>query len=210
MVAPNPLAARRLTNSSSLSVAVPSSWEELVVSGAITNRFAISRPLLNRKGDQTTIDQTPIFLKPGASNGNRCNSIERLTYQIRYSTIIEFSSHLIGKFDRQTRRIDARQHPRGPAGSALICADFAAAALAQPTRLAIFRLLVKHEPSLSMTLSGPSVCNVGRRDLRIISSYRCRRARLEWVEAAVSHDRNGIGADLTTRPGGLVVRLSAR
>src|SRR5882762_4224697 len=56
MVAPNPLAARRRTNSSSFSVAVPSSWEESVVSGAITNRFAISRPLLNRKGDQTTID----------------------------------------------------------------------------------------------------------------------------------------------------------
>jgi translation initiation factor 2 beta subunit (eIF-2beta)/eIF-5 len=58
MVAPNPLAARRRTNSSSFSVAVPSSWEESVVSGAIAKRFAISRPLLNRKGDQTTIDQT--------------------------------------------------------------------------------------------------------------------------------------------------------
>src|ERR1700755_1017413 len=58
MVAPNPLAARRRTNSSSFSVAVPSSWEESVVSGAIANRFAISRPLLNLKGDQTTIDQT--------------------------------------------------------------------------------------------------------------------------------------------------------
>jgi len=46
-----------------------------------------------------------------------------------------------------------------PAGSALIYADFAAAALAQPARLAIFRLLVKHEPILSMTLSGPSICN---------------------------------------------------
>jgi hypothetical protein len=32
--------------------------EESVVSGAIANRFAISRPLLNLKGDQTTIDQT--------------------------------------------------------------------------------------------------------------------------------------------------------
>jgi hypothetical protein len=31
----------------------------LVVSGAITNRFAISCPLLKRKGDQTIIDQTP-------------------------------------------------------------------------------------------------------------------------------------------------------
>src|SRR6516165_8143683 len=59
MAAPNPLAARRRTNSSSSSVAVPSSWEESVVSGAIAKRFAISRPLLNRKGDQTTIDQTP-------------------------------------------------------------------------------------------------------------------------------------------------------
>src|SRR4051812_36321560 len=58
MVAPNPLAARRRTNSSSFSVAVPSSWEESVVSGAIANRFAISRPLLNLKGDQTTIDRT--------------------------------------------------------------------------------------------------------------------------------------------------------
>src|SRR3954465_4839998 len=58
MVAPNPPAARRRTNSSSSSVAVPSSWEESVVSGAIANRFAISRPLLNLKGDQTSIDQT--------------------------------------------------------------------------------------------------------------------------------------------------------
>src|ERR1700686_2875173 len=58
MVAPNPLAARRRTNSSSFSVAVPSSWEESVVSGAIANRFAVSRPQLNLKGDQTTIDQT--------------------------------------------------------------------------------------------------------------------------------------------------------
>src|SRR5205085_8303527 len=60
MVAPNPLAARRRTNSSSFSVAVPSSWEESVVSGAIANRFAISRPLLNLKGDQTTIDRTSV------------------------------------------------------------------------------------------------------------------------------------------------------
>src|ERR1700747_498030 len=58
MVAPNPLAARRRTNSSWFSVAVPSSWDESVVSGAIANRFAISRPQLNLKGDQTTIDQT--------------------------------------------------------------------------------------------------------------------------------------------------------
>ena len=53
MVAPNPLAARRRTNSSSLSGAVPSSWEASVVSGAIANRLAISRPQLNLKGDQT-------------------------------------------------------------------------------------------------------------------------------------------------------------
>jgi hypothetical protein len=65
MVAPNPLAARRRTNSSSFSVAVPSSWEESVVSGAIANRFAISRPLLNLKGDQTTIDQTSDIPKLG-------------------------------------------------------------------------------------------------------------------------------------------------
>src|SRR6516165_1548921 len=65
MAAPNPLAARRRTNSSSFSVAVPSSWEESVVSGAIANRFAISRPLLNLNGDQTTIDQTSDILKPG-------------------------------------------------------------------------------------------------------------------------------------------------
>src|SRR4051795_10235409 len=58
MVAPNPLAARRRTNSSSFSVAVPSSLEESVVSGAIANRFAVSCPLLNLKGDQTTIDRT--------------------------------------------------------------------------------------------------------------------------------------------------------
>src|SRR5579872_1424980 len=58
MMAPNPLAARRRTNSSSFSAAAPSSWEESVVSGAIAKRFAISRPLLNLKGDQTTIDQT--------------------------------------------------------------------------------------------------------------------------------------------------------
>src|SRR5476651_1251737 len=60
MVAPNPPAARRRTNPSSFSVAVPSSWEESVVSGAIANRFAISRPLLNLKGDQTTIDRTSV------------------------------------------------------------------------------------------------------------------------------------------------------
>src|SRR4051794_1906757 len=65
MVAPNPLAARRRTNSSSFSVAVPSSWEESVVSGAIANRFAISRPLLNLKGDQTTIDQTSVIPQAG-------------------------------------------------------------------------------------------------------------------------------------------------
>src|SRR6266404_5128109 len=65
MVAPNPLAARRRTNSSSFSVAVPSSWEESVVSGAIANRFAISRPLLNLKGDQTTIDQTSVVPQAG-------------------------------------------------------------------------------------------------------------------------------------------------
>src|SRR3954464_9543191 len=58
MVNPNPLAACRRTNSSSFSVAVPSSWEESVVSGAIANRFAVSRPQLNLKADQTTIDRT--------------------------------------------------------------------------------------------------------------------------------------------------------
>src|SRR6478609_3902387 len=65
MVAPNPLAARRRTNSSSCSVAVPSSWEESVVSGAIAKRFAISRPQLNLKGDQTNIDQTSDILQAG-------------------------------------------------------------------------------------------------------------------------------------------------
>src|ERR1700694_3388086 len=63
MVAPNPLAARRRTNSSSFLVAVPSSCEESVVSGAIANRFAISRPQLNLKGDQTTIDQTAALVE---------------------------------------------------------------------------------------------------------------------------------------------------
>src|SRR3954471_10288470 len=58
MVAPKPPAARRRTNSSSSSVAVPFSWEESVVSGAIANRFAVSRPQLNLSGDQTTIDPT--------------------------------------------------------------------------------------------------------------------------------------------------------
>src|SRR3954453_8733121 len=58
MVAPNPVAARRRTNSSSSSVDVPFSWEESVVSGAIANRFAISRPQLKLKGDQTIIDRT--------------------------------------------------------------------------------------------------------------------------------------------------------
>src|ERR1700749_5082891 len=61
MTAPNPLAARRRTNSISLSAAVPSSWDASVVSGAIPNRFAISCPQLNRKGDQTTINQTSAF-----------------------------------------------------------------------------------------------------------------------------------------------------
>jgi hypothetical protein len=84
MVAPNPLAARRRTNSSSFSVVVPSSWEELVVSGAIANRFAISRPLLNLKGDQTAIDQTSDILKLGGIEWKpvRCNSIERLQKRI--------------------------------------------------------------------------------------------------------------------------------
>src|ERR1700722_16401459 len=68
MVAPNPLAARRRTNSSSFSSAVPSSWDESVVNGAIANRFAISRPLLNLNGDQTTIDQTSDILKLGGWN----------------------------------------------------------------------------------------------------------------------------------------------
>src|ERR1044072_3606421 len=58
MVAPKPPAARRRRNSRSSSVAVPFSWEESVVSGAIANRFAVSRPQLNLKGDQTTIDRT--------------------------------------------------------------------------------------------------------------------------------------------------------
>ena len=44
-----------------LRSAVPSSWEESVVSGAIANRFAISRPQLNLKGDQTTIDRTSVI-----------------------------------------------------------------------------------------------------------------------------------------------------
>src|SRR6185437_13605523 len=83
MVAPNPLAARRRTNSSSLSVAVPSSWEELVVSGAITNRFSISCPLLNLKGDQTTIDQTSNIPRAWLHRMEtaRCNSIKRSTCQ---------------------------------------------------------------------------------------------------------------------------------
>src|SRR4051794_17727325 len=68
MVAPNPLAARRRTNSSSFSVTVPSALEESVVSGAIANRFAICRPLLNLKGDQTGIDQTS-DIPPASSVG---------------------------------------------------------------------------------------------------------------------------------------------
>ncbi len=59
MVAPNPPAARRRINAISLSVAVPSSCDELVVSGAITKRLAISSPHLNLRGDQTTIDEPP-------------------------------------------------------------------------------------------------------------------------------------------------------
>jgi hypothetical protein len=83
MVAPNPLAARRRTNSSSFSVAVPSSWEESVVSGAITKRFAISRPQLNLKGDQTTIDQTSDIPKAEATRMEpvRFNSTMHRTYQ---------------------------------------------------------------------------------------------------------------------------------
>src|ERR1700744_2634127 len=65
IVAPNPLAARRRTNSSSCSVAVPSSWEASVVSGAMPNRFAFSCPLLKRKGDQTTIDQNLLLSRLG-------------------------------------------------------------------------------------------------------------------------------------------------
>jgi hypothetical protein len=80
MVAPNPLAERRRTNSSSFSVAVPSSWDESVVSGAMTNRFAISCPLLNRKGDQTTINQTSDIPGPGGIEWKpvRCDWIKRL------------------------------------------------------------------------------------------------------------------------------------
>src|SRR3954454_24847875 len=65
MVAPKPPAARRRTNSSSSSVTVPSSWDESVVSGAIANRFAISRPQLNLTGDQTTIARTSVEDAPG-------------------------------------------------------------------------------------------------------------------------------------------------
>src|SRR6195952_3295886 len=68
MVAPNPPAARRRTNSSSCSVAVPSSWEESVVSGAMAKRFAISRPQLNLIGDQTTIDRTSVEDAPGVDD----------------------------------------------------------------------------------------------------------------------------------------------
>jgi hypothetical protein len=80
MVAPNPLAARRRTNSSSFSVTVPSSLEESVVSGAIANRFAISRPLLNLKIDQTTIDHTSDIPKLGGIEWKpvRCNSMKPL------------------------------------------------------------------------------------------------------------------------------------
>src|SRR6202012_578159 len=58
MTTPNPPAARRRTNASSLSGAVPSSWDASVVSGAMTNRFAVSRPQLNLSGDQTRIAKT--------------------------------------------------------------------------------------------------------------------------------------------------------
>src|SRR6478752_4739605 len=67
MTAPKPLAARRRTNSSSSSAAVPSSLDASVVSGAMANRFAISRPQLNLKGDQTTIDLKPAALVEDAS-----------------------------------------------------------------------------------------------------------------------------------------------
>src|SRR3954462_7441628 len=78
MTAPKPLAARRRTNSSSPSVAVPSSWEESVVSGAIANRFAVCCPLLNRKGDQTTIDQTSVIPQAARHrNGSKRNPHER-------------------------------------------------------------------------------------------------------------------------------------
>jgi hypothetical protein len=93
MVAPNPLAARRRTNSSSFSVAVPSSWEESVVSGAIANRFAISRPLLNLKGDQTTIDQTSVIKLGGIEwKPVRCNSIKRLQKRMQSTGEITLSS----------------------------------------------------------------------------------------------------------------------
>jgi hypothetical protein len=94
MVAPNPLAARRRTNSSSFSVAVPSSWDESVVSGAIANRFAISRPLLNLTGDQTTINQTSDILKLGGIEWKpvRCNSIKRLQKRMQVTDEIALSS----------------------------------------------------------------------------------------------------------------------
>jgi hypothetical protein len=90
MIAPNPLAARRRTNSSSFSVAVPSLWEESVVSGAITNRFAVSRPLLNLKGDQTTIDQTSV-IPPSRSALPPTTDIGYRGYWITFQLVHEYT-----------------------------------------------------------------------------------------------------------------------
>jgi hypothetical protein len=56
------------------AAAVPSSWEESVVSGAIANRFAISRPLLKETKQPSIKPQ--LFLKLGGIECKpvRCNS----------------------------------------------------------------------------------------------------------------------------------------
>ena len=51
---------------------------------ALLDRFAISRPLLNLKGDQTTIDQTSDIPQAGRRRieARSLNSIERLQKQM--------------------------------------------------------------------------------------------------------------------------------
>src|ERR1700743_2252743 len=104
MVAPKPLAARRRTNSSSFSVAVPSSWEALVVSGAIPTRFAISCPLLNLNGDQTTIDQTSDILKLDGIERTRSLRANRIHPRIKSGGRLSLENALTFRFDAFSSR----------------------------------------------------------------------------------------------------------
>src|SRR5690349_9336034 len=88
MTAPNPLAARRRTNSSSFSGAVPSSREASVVRGAMTNRFAISFPQLNFSEDQTAISvRSDPALRP-RHHARGKSSLRRIAAHDRFALLV--------------------------------------------------------------------------------------------------------------------------